>query len=454
MPHPGRHSIARHLAFALSSIVVPLARADLIALVSSQMSGSALDIVRMNATTGQVLGLPAGINTTADEIHPSFSPDGRRIVFHSRNFSAGTNRIVVVDLGTGQTADLFTVFEATTDPPSTPVFSADGTSVLTAHSLAGTDGVPALVETSLASFPAGPFPHTVLTVGGSVPSATATLQPSAGANGLLAFQVATSTKSAIVVRSASGVATITDPLNLAVPAVPRQGATTIVFERISDTGQRRLVFRSLDDVGSAQTIGFPAIVNKSGTETHKPAFSPDGRYLAFFRRASGSLTDRLFVLDTSTQLLLNPDGVANVSPNGETNIGLRKTVDGISLYPTPVLMLASFTNTTLTFSVVKTTSVGIIVQRIVGKKRFLGRRVPKLRLVGRVPFGEFEPGVTHEVVWDGKVDGKRLRHGRYLVTPRSVTPDVQVLDLGDPVEFRIRGHQAPRPAAAGRGEPR
>jgi hypothetical protein len=101
------------------------------------------------------------------------------------------------------------------------------------------------------------IPHTVLTVGGSV-------------------------------STASGIATITDSLNLAVPAVPRQGGTTIVFERVSDTGQRRLVFRALDNVGSAQTV-----------------------------------------------------------------------------------------------------------------------------------------------------DGKRLRRGRYLVTPRSVTPDVQVLDLGDPVEIRV-----------------
>jgi hypothetical protein len=104
-----------------------------------------------------------------------------------------------------------------------------------------------------------------------------------------------------------------------------------------------------------------------------------------------------------------------------------------------VFMVAPMvTSSGLTFTLAKTTSVGIIVQRIVGKRRFLGRRVPKLKLVGRVPFGEFAPDVTHEVAWDGKVDGKPLRRGRYLVTPRSITSDAQVLDLGEPVEVRIR----------------
>lgn len=429
---------ATRIALAIVLLAAPLARADLIALLSMQAGSNGLDIVRMNATTGEVLSLPAGVNTVAHELHPSFGPGGNRIVFHRLDLVAQTNQIVVADLRTGEVAELFTIFEASTEPPSTPVFSEDGADILTAHVESGVSNRPALVRTSLTNFPNGPFPHTIESVSfNSSAASISSLQPSVGL-GLLAVQVHESDRpDSIDVRTASGVRTIGDRLNLAAPAVPRLGGTIIVFERI-DSGRLRLAFRSIADSSSQPTVDFPSIVNKSKTEAHKPAFSPDGRYLAFFRRTAGGLTDRLFVLDTKTQLLLNPDGVANASPNSTVISLLRKTIDGISLFSKPVFTISpSVTATGLTFSVASPTLVGIIVQRIVGRKHFLGRVVPRLKFVGRVPFGEFAPDVTHQVAWDQKVDGKRLRRGRYLVTPRSITPGAEVLDLGDPVEIRI-----------------
>jgi len=66
-----------------------------------------------------------------------------------------------------------------------------------------------------------------------------------------------------------------------------------------------------------------------------------------------------------------------------------------------------------------------------------GHRVPTLRTVGRVPFGQFKRG-HHKVRWNLRVNGRRLRPGTYLVTPRLVTRRGVVRELGKPRVLRIR----------------
>jgi hypothetical protein len=433
MPHVSRRSIAVHLALVATMLVVPLAHADLIALVGrSRVPGGDFDLVRMNATTGLMTSLPAGVNTFDGEGDASLSPDGSRIAF-GRVDASGLPEYFVADFGTGEVSPLFGAIDSTVYQPRNPVFSADGTSVITGQGLPGTNTVPTLISTTVDSL--GPFPiRTFLTVGSTPFIASGTSSPAVGPNGLLACGMALVPTGAfpsdfILVHTASGDARIKDPnFNVRRPAVARQGGSTIVFEEYNRAGGVFLVSRPLATAGTANSVLLPDTVNKLGSEAHAPAFSPDGRYLAFLRHVKGPTAnnpDRLYVLDTRTQLLLRDDGVA-------TETG------AMDLRPSNVFTVAPMvTSTGLTFTLAKTTSVGIIVQRIVGKRRFLGRRVPKLKFVGRVPFGEFAPDVTHEVPWDGKVDGKPLRRGRYLVTPRSITSDGQVLDLGEPAEIRI-----------------
>lgn len=442
MRHPGPRRIAA--ALSCLALAAPVARADLIAALDVAVSTGNLDLTRINATTGGVLTVPATVNTAANEVHPSFSPDGKRIAFLRRDSTGGTTRIIVVDLVSGQSADLFSVFEASADPPSTPVFSEDGTKILTGHPYnpTGSSGAqPSVVETALANFPNGPFPHTVVPVGGPVGTATTTSQPSVGAGGLLAFHIGGGGTDALVVRTTSDTAMISaESARLVAPAIPRQGGSVVVFESIDSTNRHRLAFRPLDGAASAPTTNLPAIVNARDTNAIKPAFSPDGRYLAFLRRPTTSSTSgtRFFVLDTRTQLLLNPQGVPVTAPGNPDAISLQSTQGGIDLFQSKVFFNTGLVSGVLTFGLVADSSVGIIVQRIVGMTRFLGRRVPKLRLVGRVPLGTFAGDATHEVAWNKKVDGKRLRRGRYLVTLRSITDDVQVRDLGEPVQIKIR----------------
>jgi len=82
--------------------------------------------------------------------------------------------------------------------------------------------------------------------------------------------------------------------------------------------------------------------------------------------------------------------------------------------------------------------VGILVQRIVRQRRVHGRTVRTLRPVGRVPFGERAKGVLR-VRWDLRVNGRRLRPGRYLVTLRafSAKGPRRVVAHAQPVVVRI-----------------
>jgi hypothetical protein len=82
--------------------------------------------------------------------------------------------------------------------------------------------------------------------------------------------------------------------------------------------------------------------------------------------------------------------------------------------------------------------VGILVQRIVRQRRVHGRTVRTLRPVGRVPFGERAKGVLR-VRWKLRVNGRRLRPGRDLVTLRafSARGPRRVVAHAQPVVVRI-----------------
>jgi hypothetical protein len=81
--------------------------------------------------------------------------------------------------------------------------------------------------------------------------------------------------------------------------------------------------------------------------------------------------------------------------------------------------------------------VGILVQRIVRFSRVHGRRVPVLRNVGRVPLGLHHRGQVH-IRWNLKVNGHRLKPGRYLITLRGFDAHLNPLGTTKPVVFVVR----------------
>ena len=64
-------------------------------------------------------------------------------------------------------------------------------------------------------------------------------------------------------------------------------------------------------------------------------------------------------------------------------------------------------------------TVGIFVARVTGTRKLLGRRTPRIRVVGRVPLGATVKGVNR-FRWNGEVNGKRLSAGTYLLTYRAL----------------------------------
>ena len=124
--------------------------------------------------------------------------------------------------------------------------------------------------------------------------------------------------------------------------------------------------------------------------------------------------DRLFVWDSQTQTLLNAQGV-------DLGAMTSRDVGSVSLYTQLILVTPGINpGGLITLQLKAPSGIGIVVQRILGRHRVLGRQAFRLGPARRVPLGTFTKG-RHGVRWDLKVDGRRLAPGRYLVTPRAVT---------------------------------
>ena len=443
------------VAFAASLGFPAAASADIFAVVevAAPAPRTDTDIALINVGTGGKTPLPAGINTTVNELHPSITPDGRRLAFERRDPAAGTLRILLADLATGQSADLFNGFEAAADPPRSPAITSDGLKVATGapfehEAEAGATGAPGafprLVVTDAATFPAGPYArrrHALIFFPGSETGYTA--DPTFGGDNVAyRFVRGASPRGGIALDRFRGAGGITNDrissssLSYAHPSLASPGGVpTVLFDRrpMSDGGATLpgdIVFAggtpgTLDD---AAPIKLPAIVNSAQDES-RPAFTSDGRYVVFVRRAASR--ERLYAWDSQTQTLVNAAGV---------DLGSIDLADlgNVSLYTRPVLDTSRVTSGGIvTFDPTIRTGIGILVQKVVGKRKLFGRTGPKLKLVGRVPLGTFAKG-KGKVNWDLRVDGKKLKPGRYQVTVRAVTKKLAVRDFGRPRIIRVR----------------
>jgi hypothetical protein len=81
--------------------------------------------------------------------------------------------------------------------------------------------------------------------------------------------------------------------------------------------------------------------------------------------------------------------------------------------------------------------VGILVQRILRFTHVHGKRVPVLKLVGRVPLGKHRQGHVR-IHWSLKVNGHRLGRGKYLITLRGFDRRQILLGTTKPVVVTVR----------------
>jgi WD40-like Beta Propeller Repeat len=431
------------LAIASAVVLTAPARADIFAVAPIVKPGhSDIDVGLFNLSTGDPLSLPAGVDTTAaNESHPSISSDGTRLAFERRNAAAGTDRLIVADLTTGQTMDLFNAFETATLHPTSPAINLDGDWVTTGSVGSGLHG------RSLANFPHSVSAETNEQVfsGDELLDPTQTdpgdIHPFAYRRNLPLSNGGK--RGQLVVENVPGaagpVAASTASFSVSHPSIAVSG------------GHRTIVYNvhSLDSSGNpgADDIGFcviflhngnpcglgqgllPPLVNSSLDES-RPAFTPDGRYIGFIRdEANGH--ERVYVFDTETQTLIDSNG---------TDLGLVATRDtgSLGLYEKFLLKATSFPSFgTVNVSLASQVPIGLLVRRVVGHHRLLGRRVPRLKTVGRIPLGKFRRG-RHKIHFRPRVDGHRLKPGRYQFTVRALTRKGKVRDLGRPRILRVR----------------
>jgi hypothetical protein len=219
------------------------------------------------------------------------------------------------------------------------------------------------------------------------------------------------------------------------PALAATTPTIVVFDQrqvpLSGTiGTGDIVFRpaTVSSFVGTPTV-LPAIVSSEADES-QPALTADERYLGFVRHGSNG-HDRLFLWDSQTQTLLNAQGVdlGAIDSHG---------TGSVSLYSKTLLLESQVTlQGVINIRLLGGSGIGIVVQRILGRHRVLGRQAYKLGPARRVPLGQFKKG-RHAIRWDLRVDGRKLPPGRYLVTPRAVTAKVVVRELGRPRVIRVR----------------
>jgi hypothetical protein len=211
---------------------------------------------------------------------------------------------------------------------------------------------------------------------------------------------------------------------------PTVGAGTILLTQRAVRGDGTVLGGDIAFTSSTNISIAPLTPVNGALDESRPAFSPDGRYVAFVRRSIDGF--RLQVFDTQTQ--------TTVSSGSGPSLGtaVAGTIGSVSVYTKDVFKLVKISGLdTISFDLAQATGVGIIVQRVVGHHKLLGRTVPTLKPVGRVPFGRFKKG-RGDVKWNRRVNGRRLKPGRYQVTVRAVTPKRQILDLGRPKIIRVR----------------
>ncbi|MBJ7330940.1 MAG: PD40 domain-containing protein [Solirubrobacteraceae bacterium] len=420
-----------------------------------QTGAGNLDILFVNPFPQalQIVGsnkVPTGVNTASSEIDPTLSDDGTRLAFR-RELGAGEPTYHAVTVPSGSPVAL-------PNPLSTSRFnSANGIA------LSG-DGKRAIVGIArnssrvaqvgvldLAQFPGGPFP----TIGtpefdipdgntfgefGLITSFGAQLDATGGK-----FLYGYRTQTAGTLTAFHGL--VDGPVN-GTPRVRDLGSTAPISGIAMVPGrpneatiarQGNLETVALNATTPPTPLSLPNLPARGAATRTAPDWSGDGRYLAWLSfSGTGELKDlKLFVYDTQTQGLIAPEGLSLGQRRNFGGVSIAEGVAAIQQFTAPVSVQLEQPKVNLPIRLQASISVGILVQREQGTVKVLGKRVPKLVPVGRVPFGKQKKGRT-TIAWNGKVAGKQLRAGRYRITLRAFDKKGKLTELGASRRVTVR----------------
>jgi hypothetical protein len=168
------------------------------------------------------------------------------------------------------------------------------------------------------------------------------------------------------------------------------------------------------------------------------------------RSTAGRRTLAIFDLTPGLQTIVNPPvDIGAEAPSPQTR-AFQDSWGGLSLAESSSLDLPVVTCGTSCLSslqtalltpklstTIKAQTVGIFVARVTGTRKLLGRRVPRIKPVGRVPLGRTRKG-TNRFRWNRKVNGRRLKPGRYLLTYRALRRK-RVVSTSGSIRFTVSG---------------
>ena len=134
-PNGRRRLVAKGLGIVAAAAACVPATADAAALIAAYdrfVPSKGFDIGLVNVNTGAALSVPAAVNTTDDELHPTLTPDGRYLVFMRTKLQPKLNGDIVppisrtLQLLDRQTGTVTALPPASGTGPGGPVFNAGG----------------------------------------------------------------------------------------------------------------------------------------------------------------------------------------------------------------------------------------------------------------------------------------------------------------------------------------
>lgn len=473
-------------AGAAAAIAPAGASADgLMAAYERYEAGRGFEIGMLNVGTGQPISVPASVNTTADELHPALSPDGRYLVFMRTTLQPQLNGNILPPAARSLVRLDRTTGEITTlrgSEGAGPAFRATGSTTRLAwgirpetrndqrqnllrfapftsgtigsvgSDMGSTSGMPpgSLIETTHAQhagsviryqpasdIPAQFFPGRYMTVAAFDQVTGAVLRSQAALHGdAVGFHGF----------NEGHARTIGDAADPASHPVARPGDNYVALHRGAGAAAD---IHSIAFPTESSTSPAPAAINTSAAERMPAWAPPNGNQLGFVRTANGRRLLGVFDLTPGIQNPLNPPtDIGPEAPTPQTR-AYQEVWGGLSLAFGPLPSVPTVTCTTCVTSgslsklvlvprVSLTTSgqqIGILVARVTGRRTLLGRRVPRIRVVGRVPLGRTKKG-RNRFRWNGKVEGKRLKRGRYLLTYRTLKRG-RILSTSGSVRFTV-----------------
>jgi hypothetical protein len=465
--------------------LAPPARADELELAYDYYQAGQGFQIGLKAQDGAAIPLPAGVNTDDDELHPALSPDGHFLVFTRMKLLPKLNgdipvpaarSLVWVDLqagqilafpgGAGGAGATFTPRGSGTD--FAWGVAPDGTSFTDGNTLAGR-------VAGGSQPPSGAFPmYTALSSAAnvyfpqvaSVRNAFTETLPSNTfcSGGCIAGRDLRYLSMATINATSGAITNVTT--RLAVVGLKNGGPNSVVtLQSVDLVGASHPAVRTsdhyvaMDRNGDIQTMDFPGDTNptvapapiSTTSPEHMPAWSPDGLRLGWEFTLNGDRSVAIYDLTPGIQTITDLYDLGPDAPTPQTQ-AFQSLWGGISLAaravaPTIVCTVCAPLNLKRPIPVLNLTPtislsppgqiVGIfVVRRTGGTHTVLGVKEPRIQVIGRVPLGATRKGRNH-LRWNGRVNGKRLKPGSYLLTFRLLRHN-QVTPTSKSIPFRVR----------------